>query len=100
MLAKTLRVHLVVNSKMRKMKIKTNQVVAFTAVLISVIVILLVFLTPLNPVYSVYDDEYAITGQWTSLSLPQPSTELLVHIHYIYLSTLPLSKFLSLTLPH
>ena len=63
MLAKTLRVHLVVNSKMKKMKIKTNQVVAFTAVLISVMVVLLVFLTPLNPVIAIFDDDYAITGQ-------------------------------------
>ena len=63
MLAKTLRVHLVVNSKMKKMKIKTHQVVGFTAVLISVMVLLMVLLTPLNPVYAAYYDDYAITGQ-------------------------------------
>ena len=47
---------------MKKMKIKTYQVVGFTSVLISIMVVLLVFLTPLNPVIAVYNDDYAITG--------------------------------------
>ena len=69
MLAKTLRVHLVVNSKMKKMKIKTHQVVGFTAVLIAVMVVLLILLTPLNPIDATYTDDYAITGQ---LHCPSP----------------------------
>ena len=65
LLAKTLRVHLVVNAKMRKVKIKTSAVVAFTSALIAVMVVLMVLLTPLNKEDVYFDDYTAVTGQVT-----------------------------------
>ena len=51
MLAKTLRVHLIVNAKsLKKVKITTAQVVAFTLSLVFVTVVIMAFLTPLNSV--------------------------------------------------
>ena len=51
------------------MKIKTYQVVAFTSALIAVMVLLLILLTPLNPVFDTYYDDYAITGTDIKCSL-------------------------------
>ena len=51
LLAKTLRVHLIVNAKsLKKVKITTAQVVAFTLGLVFVTVVIMAFLTPLNSV--------------------------------------------------
>ena len=101
MLAKTLRVHLVVNSKMKKIKIKTYQVVAFTSVLISVMVLLLVLLTPLNPVSAVYDDDYAITGQLgshTPIRTPSYSRTYSPSLVYIIISKFYMHTLISIWL--
>jgi 7 transmembrane sweet-taste receptor of 3 GCPR len=66
MLAKTLRVHLIVNAKaMKKVKITTPQVMGFTVILIAVMMILMTFITPLNKIDAAWFRREAITGQYT-----------------------------------
>ena len=64
-MAKTLRVHLVVNAGMRKVKIKTNAVFAFAVALMAVTVVLMVIMTPVNKEAVYNDDDYNIQGVTT-----------------------------------
>jgi hypothetical protein len=46
--AKTLRVHIIVNSKMKKIKVSSNQVLTFTIFLIAIMVIYMLILTGID----------------------------------------------------
>lgn len=62
--AKTLRVHLIVNSKMKKVKISSNQVLAFTIILIAVMIVYMLVLTGVDTAFFeaiLFEDP--ITGQ-------------------------------------
>lgn len=94
LLAKTLRVHLIVNAKsMKKVKITTWQVVTFTAMLDAVLVVIMVFLTPLNrlSVHSYFTVE--VNGRHTNFYACESNNWKLDFILYAYEMVLLLSAF-------
>jgi 7 transmembrane sweet-taste receptor of 3 GCPR len=85
MLAKTLRVQLIVNAKaMKKVKITTTQIIGFTGALIAVSVVLMAFITPLNALSAAWFTREAITGQLTYVYFCQSRNPNLDWILYTY----------------